>query len=255
MLNIPVRSEEESGFFIPSDEFFYAIKKENIPKGGEPKRQGWIGVNGFIPVSEEKAKIEGIELPAVMCDGVIPKHPAAEAGIKDTDIILEINGQKLERLANPAFTVQNFMRQIMKFQIGQKVELTVKSGAQKKKITLTVGPMPTLPPEAPRIYDQLLGMLLRERVPLDQYLMKGQASEKEGLIVIAIQKGSLADLYGLSGGDIVIAVNDQPVKTRDAYKAFGDGFFKNNQPVKLKIFRQNQELTIAILPPRQPSGG
>ncbi|MFB3893648.1 MAG: PDZ domain-containing protein [Phycisphaerae bacterium] len=254
-ITMPVRSDDETAFFTPSDEFFGSLKKENIPKAGEVKRLGWMGITSYLPVAEAVAKAQGFELPAVMCDEVIEKEPAALAGMKKSDIIIEVNGQKLEKLANPNMVVPNFMRQIIKFQVGQKVELTIMRGATKMKVNLTVSKIPKLPEEADKYVDRALGMLLRERVPLDQYLLPEKLRDKEGMIVIFVQKQTLADLYGLKPGDIVTHVNDQAVKNPAAYDAFAKDFFKAQppaqpQPVKLTIWREDKSISVTILPPR-----
>ena len=253
---LPLRGEDETSFFTPSSEIAPNLKK--IPAPGEPvRRLPWIGVNSFSAVNEETAKLETppIDLPAIMVDQVIPKEPADLAGLKDTDKILAINGKPLEKLGNPTFAVQNFMYQLMKFQIGETIELTIRrTGDPKPKtVKVGVGPMPKLPNEASRIYDQSLGMICRERVPLDQYLMKEPASKVDGLIIIALAKQGLAESYGIGAGDIVQRVNDQPIKSIADYQKIIDAI-KNQKPpaqsIKLTVWHDKQAMPYIIMLPR-----
>lgn len=250
-MNLALRGTEETSFFIPTDEFYYAIRKEAIPKEGEVRRPPWLGIGKVEAVSEETAKLRKIELPAIIVDQVIPNEPAAKVGVRDNDIILEVDGQKLEKLANPVFTVQNFMRQVMKYQMGQKVKLTILSGAEKKEVTLTVSPMPQLPDEANRLVDQNLGYVVREKVPLDQYLAKGAATSNDGLIVLMVSPKSPADDKGVAAGDLITHVNDQAVKTRDAYKAITEAAVKKGELIKLTLYHgENKQPVAVILTPR-----
>jgi serine protease Do len=253
-VNMALRGEEETSFFLPSDEFAYAIRKEAIPKEGEIRRPPWLGIGKFEAVNEDNAKLRKIELPAIIVGQVIKTEPAAKAGLQDDDIILEVDGQKFEKLANPSFAVQNFMRQITKYQMGQKVKLTVLSGTEKKDVTVTVGPMPQLPNEANRLFDQSLGFVIREKVPLDQYLTKTAAATNDGLIVLAVYQRSPADEKGITAGDLVTHINDQAVKTRDAYKMIAEASAKKGEPIKLTLFHGDGKQPISvILTPQKPA--
>jgi len=253
--NLYLRGVEETSFFVPSEEFVSVLKKENWPKVGEVRRLPWIGVNKFEPVNDDNAKLRGIkaeQLPAVIVDQVIPGEPGAKAGLKDNDIILEIDGKKFETLANPNLVVSNLMRQMMKYQMGQKVKLTVLSGADKKTIEVAVGPMPQLPNEAKQIPDQQLGMLLREKVPLDIHLLKGMASSQDGLLVLGVGQNSPAQQRGIAAGDLVTHVNDQAVRTCLSYKNLIEAAIKAKQDIRLTLYhgdsKQPQSVVFAIKP-------
>lgn len=253
-VNVPLRGQDETSFFLPSDEFAFALR--NVPKAGEMKRLPWTGAVGFEAVSEDNAKLKNIKLPAVIVNQVIPNQPAAQAGLKEGDIITAINGQPLEKLANPAFTVQNFQRELMKLQVGQKVEFTVLSGTTPGKVTITVGPTPTLPQEAPRLYDGTIGLLLRDKVDLDAFINKVPSANEKGLMVVAVADQSPAKAKGLSAGDLVVSVNDKPVRVVADYKVIADEMAKKGGDLKITFWsgasKQPVSVTVTPIRPAQP---
>lgn len=68
----------------------------------------------------------------VLSPGVIPKSPAAAAGLKDKDIILECDGVKIENGKTP----QDFMEDK---EVGDVLTLTVLRGTKKSMVKVTLG--------------------------------------------------------------------------------------------------------------------
>jgi serine protease Do len=73
-------------------------------------------------------KGEGTSAPAVT-----PGSPAAKAGIKEGDIILEVNGKKIN---------SDFSSLVRGKKVGDELELKVRSGTSEKEITLTLEQAP-----------------------------------------------------------------------------------------------------------------
>ena len=242
---LPLTGAEETAFFIPTAEIIKAVKKENIPTG--IRRSPWIGIGKFNPVTQDYAKLNGIELPAANIDQVIPKQPAAEAGLKDGDIITAVNGQKIEQLASPDLTIQNLQRELMKFPTGSVVTFTIVSTNQPAHdVKVTVGEMPKLPTEASQVQDPNLGIMFREKVPLDQWLMKGAAATQEGLVVVVVSKDGPAETAGIKVGELVTQVNEKAVKTRSAYTNAVQEALNKKEPINLTVLRNNVPVQIAL---------
>lgn len=64
-----------------------------------------------------------------------PKSPADKAGLADGDVIMAIDGQKIEDAAA-------LMRTVSALNIGDKIKLQVNRRGQTKELTLTLGKMP-----------------------------------------------------------------------------------------------------------------
>src|ERR1051326_4810684 len=94
----------------------------------------WLGVE-TREVTSEKAK--ELKLPAergVFIEKVLDDGPAAKAGLKDGDVVTEINGQRVEG------TVQ-FRRMIRETPAGRTLPLTVWRDGRSETINATLGKM------------------------------------------------------------------------------------------------------------------
>src|SRR5208282_5905258 len=92
----------------------------------------WLGVESQ-EVNSDKAK--ELKLPAergVLLEGIVPDSPAAKAGLKDNDVITEINGQRVEGASQ-------FRRMIHEIPSGRSVQFTVWRDGRAQTISVTLG--------------------------------------------------------------------------------------------------------------------
>ena len=119
------------GFAIPANAASTII--DQLIKYGETKR-GWLGVR-IQQVTKEMAAAVGLKEPTgAFIAGVSEGGPAEKGGIKESDIILEFDGQKIK-------TMRNLPRVVANTKPNKKV--AVKIWRDKKLITkrLTLGRM------------------------------------------------------------------------------------------------------------------
>ncbi len=92
----------------------------------------WLGVESQ-EVTSGKAK--ELKLPAergVLLGRIVPDSPAAKAGLKDNDVITEINGQRVEGEAQ-------FRRMIHEIPAGRSAQFTVWRDGKAQSINVTLG--------------------------------------------------------------------------------------------------------------------
>ncbi|MCD6304090.1 MAG: PDZ domain-containing protein [Planctomycetes bacterium] len=250
MVTMRLRNQQESAFFTPVEEFAHVLEKGKMPTGGKVARLPWMGINKFEAVGQELAAILNLKEPAVKIDQVIPNQPAAKAGLSNRDIIIAFNGQPLEKLATPDLTVRNFVRTLMRMSPGDTIKLKVISGRQTKDVSVTLAEMPTRPSEAKRYFNKALGLLVREKVMLDEYLDKSEAAKVPGLIVLGIVKASPAATAGLRGGDVITNVNNQPINTVSTFSQIVEKSLASSRsaPINFLVRRGNEAQVITVKP-------
>lgn len=128
------------GFAIPIN----TVKKtiESVQKSGRIVRP-WLGVR-YVPITPQLAEVNKLpvkygvliragqdtnELP------VIPGSPADKAGLLENDIILEINGKKLE-------DKESLAKEVSQFNVGDEITLKVLSKGKEKQAKVTLGEFP-----------------------------------------------------------------------------------------------------------------
>jgi serine protease Do len=123
---IPIASEG-IGFAIPIND---AIDVANeIIQTGEYKRPG-IGIQ-FFAITEQVSKEENIPIGAYVA-GVVPGGPADKAGMKEEDVIIALNGEKLE---NPDLLPD----MVQALDIGKPADFEVWRNGETLIITIQIG--------------------------------------------------------------------------------------------------------------------
>jgi len=235
------------GFAVPSNIARFVadelIKQKRV-------RRGWLGVGMTSLDDLRKAHRHGLEkgygqdlkkllakypeaLAGVLILEVKPDSPAERAGVKEHDIILEINNKKTEdsrKLRNFIATLApDSMAKALVWRKGKELKLSIRLGdrqvaksqeqGQKTKEYTKRWPF-EIPRRKPRLEDQpprlpktaKLGVFVE---PLSSQTAGefGYDENTEGLIIKYVQPGSLAQESGLEVGDIIISIDDQKIGT------------------------------------------
>lgn len=191
-------------------------------------------IRAFIDIAAKtggfKRGVIGVELETTG-EGVRVTHasdamPAAKAGIAEGDVILSIDGA-------PVTTVPDCLK-IIPFKAGEKVKLRVRHG--KDEADVEVGVVGEEPRRAARGEDSL-GV---DVMTLTGELKRLLGAEVEGVVVRRVLPGSAADAAGLKRYDIVTAIGETPVKTREDFaKALED--LKDGAYSTWMVWRDNVE--------------
>lgn len=248
---------EGVGFALPST---VAIGVYNsIVKNGHVIR-GSIGVQFREEISWNPVALRDLGAHnGVIIQVVEPGGPADKAGIKETDVITAVNGKQIHNgseLVDP----------IAQTPVGDKVRLTVIHDKQTRDVTVTVGDRNVIYPNtaakvqpvdadveaAPSSYGIHVAELTPERAR--RYRIPADA-QTQGVVVSDIDAASFGEDLQLVPGEVIIAINDSPVKNiADYQKAISA--LKPGQDVVFKVVRpatNNRtatELLAGVVPPK-----
>ena len=193
------------GFAIPIN-MATNIREQLVQHGSVTRGRIGVYIQDLTKDLAESFDIDqrnGILVAQVMADS-----PAENAGLKQGDVILELDGKKVDKVAN-------FRNQIALTRPGTEVELLVLREGKKKEIDVTIGAMETDQQGHPVSSNELpeLGMSLQTLTPelADQL---GYENES-GVVVTEIQAGSIAARAGIKRGDLIQEVNRQEVNDPD----------------------------------------
>ncbi len=82
-----------------------------------------------------------------------------------------------------------------------------------------------MPRDAARKHIQPLGMVIREKVPMDEYLDQTATAKEKGLYVVLVAPEGPAQKAGLKGepeSTLILQVNNKPVTTIAEFSAIVD---------------------------------
>ena len=194
------------GFAIPANMASKVVAQ--LKEKGRVVR-GRIGVSiPAVPLTDEdRDALKLKDKKGALVNDVTPGGPADKAGIKRYDVIVEVNGQKIEDPNDLRFKVADI-------QPGTKVGIKVIREGQEKTFNVTIEELEEAEPPAKETgSDKDLGFTVRELTPAiaRRYGLKTQ----RGLIISDVKDYSEAAKKGLSAGDIIIEINRQPVETAE----------------------------------------
>jgi serine protease Do len=120
------------GFAIPVN-LVKTLLPQLVAKG--TVEWGWLGVR-IDEITEENSRDYGLDTPrGVGIEGVLPGQPAAQAGLRAKDVILEIDGRKI---GSP----RELQRVIATTPVGTVVRVSLWRDGQPQALTVTVGRFP-----------------------------------------------------------------------------------------------------------------
>jgi serine protease Do len=220
------------GFAIPINLAKGVITQ--LKAGGEVTR-GWLGV-AIQDVNPEMADYYGIEgKKGVFVAEVFKGDPADAAGIKPKDIIVEVNGQKVD-------TTRQLTSLVANIPVGQSAKVKVIRDGQPKVFSVKVAKRDEAKtvarnePAPPDGRDEMMGMRLSALTP--EVAQRFGIRESTGVIVMEVQSGSAAEDAGVRAGDIIKEVNRQAVESVKDCKEALKKVPKDGQ-VSLFLYRKN----------------
>lgn len=201
------------GFAVPANMARAVL--DQIAKFGEVRR-GRLGIE-MADITPEIAKKLGVSsLAGVAIAAVEPGSPADQAGLRERDIVIAMNGRTLNSAAE-------LRARLGLTAVGQEVELRVIRGGEQRMVRVKIGAPQQMSAAEGRSVPQLAGMTVVEierGSPLYQRV--------QGLIVSTVAEGSAAWQAGFRAGDIIYAVNRRRVRTlaefQTALRTAGRGY-------------------------------
>jgi serine protease Do len=212
------------------------------------KKEGGVLESGWIGVYIDAADL------GVQVTRVVPDSPALEVGIRAGDTIVAID----ER---PLFQVEDFIQAVKWIGPEKNVSLTVERDKSRKNYDVVLGRTPVyqkpayewaldIPPAfhgAEQLSKQVsfrpVPSFQRRSIGIQVGPLTSQLAEffksptGKGLLVEAVETGSLAEQIGLKAGDVIILIDDITVKTSSDLSRIMNAF---QEPVFLSFVRDGK---------------
>ncbi len=206
-----LNTDESSVFQLASD---VAPWLTRVPADVSGRPISWLGAYGLQPMDPEVATFLKLgDQSGCVVSEVLEGSPAEAAGLKDRDIILEIDGQPLPRFKPDRVVVTYFDRELGKRQPGDTLALTVLRGTERVELKATLTDQPRLLREAERTYFEKLGFTAREFVYGDGVVRRVKLAGHKGVVAHFVKNSSPAGTAGLRVDDWILEVDGTEVKT------------------------------------------
>jgi serine protease Do len=230
---------------------------------------GWLGAR----IGEVTAdKVKELKLPAergVVLGKIVPDSPAAKAGLKESDVVTEINGQRVEG-------TEQFRRMVREIPAGRTAQFTVWRDGRAQAVEVTLGKaemrhgastfvapaapgsfsfqMPNMP-EMGTVFEGSPWTPSRTRLGIDAENLDGEfghffgAPDGEGILVRGVFPDTPAAKAGLKAGDVITSVNGERVRSVGELRSKITEK-QQEKTLKLGLIRNKAELSVSVeLPP------
>jgi Do/DeqQ family serine protease len=223
------------GFAIPVN--MVKVVVASAKSGGTTVKRPWLGAK-LQNVTPDIAEGLGLKRPAgALVATVSEKSPAARAGLKTGDLIVAIDGQTVED--------QNaFDYRFATKPLGGTAQIGVVRGGKELtlKIALEIAPETPRDEIVIRSRSPFMGMKIANISPALADELRISES-LEGVVVVDLEAGSLAQNLGFQKGDVIAAVNNEKVtRTRDLDRLAKE----QNRRWAITLVRGGQTITVQL---------
>jgi serine protease Do len=243
------------------------IEQDAVTVVMDGEGSSWLGVELHEVTSDSAKELKLSTERGVVLGKIVPDSPAAKAGLKEKDVVTEVNGQRVEGAVQ-------FRRMIHEIPAGRTAQLTIWRDGRAQTLSVTLGKtgerrqgfkmmapepgtftfrMPEIPEIPPMEWNG--GILLggHPRLGIDAEDLNGQlgtffgAPEGEGILVRDVNPGSPAEKAGVKAGDVITSFNGERIRTlgelREKLAAKHDD---KDKTVKLGVLRNKSEVSLTV---------
>jgi serine protease Do len=225
--------------------------------------RGYLGV-GVVELTDDRVKALNLrDMKGVEVKRVDESSPAARAGVKENDVILEVNGKGIDGIGQ-------FQTSIGETSPGTKVNLTIWRNGARQTVSATLDPRPNffafngpdffpggaLPPMPPMPSIPFNSANPFPTIPgaspvvgFEGEALNPQLAEyfgvKEGVLVRFVNAKTPAERAGLKAGDVVVKVNGTPVTNPREISGLVRAS-RNKKTIAFTVVRDKKEISLNV---------
>ncbi len=236
-----------------------------------PASHGYLGVGMATSITEARAaELKLKDSRGVLVTNVGADTPAAKAGLKESDVIIEFQGQPVEN-------AEQLQRLVRDTPPGHKVTLKIIRDGAPQTLSATLSARPIIaPPNSGEFHFQIppvppvpafpwndnssesgrwnfpapaISFGPRFTSGIDAESLTGQLADyfgvKKGVLVRSVIPGSPAEKAGMRAGDVLVRVGSTPIKTVQEF-TFRIVSRDASTPITLTVVRNHKELALTL---------
>ena len=239
------------GFAIPSNTVAKVVAQ--LRQYGQTRR-GWIGVNvqDLTDDIAEGLLAEGTH--GALVQGVSAGSPALLGGLRRGDIIVKFDGKDVaDDRVMQRFVIETQVGRtvaVNALRHGKPIVLNIKIASREEHENTVMAQSRVVAP--PRVQPTSLGLKLSALTPEMRARFRVPQA-LEGLVVVAVDRGTSASDNDIRPGDIIVEVGQEPVKTAQDLNAKIDVAKRAQRKVVLLTLSRGGEMSFRALklPERQ----
>ncbi|GAB4179176.1 MAG: hypothetical protein Kow00108_15140 [Calditrichia bacterium] len=217
------------GFAIPVSILRKVI--HDLQKFGKVRR-GFLGIS-LLPLSREKAKEAGLDKPnGVLVAGVQPGMPAEKAGLREGDIIVQINDRKVN-------APNELQTTVLQYDPGEEINVTFIRNGKTRRISVPLKEIeiPVAERETRNRPEQPVSLELKDLGLMVRNLSTDEYKSYNTVYGIIIEKSENQEKFPEKS--VILEINGHHVFSVDRFKRLYDNFKKDSDSLtfvlKMKV--------------------
>lgn len=240
------------GFAIPAQTANTIVQQ--ILRNGRVTR-GWIGVS-IQGLDDDLARSLGLEdTRGALVGSVVADGPAARGGLQQGDVILSLNGNRIE-------DNRDLTQRIGATGVGDTARVEILRGGQRRTLNVRLGerpseqqlaadnstpsaPTPDVGPQGAGVAQSSLGVSVRPLTQADRTRFELGANAG-GLVITSVLPSSDAASKFIQPGDVILQAGGRAVRTPQELATAADAARRANRPLLLQIDGQAGRRFVAV---------
>lgn len=228
------------GFAIPVN-----MVKAMLPDLNEKGRyaRSWIGIR-IQPLNEALASSYGLtRTEGALISQVVPGGPAARSGLHEGDVVLEFDGKVIQQSSDlPLYASMAG--------VGKKVAVGIWRNEKRLELEITMSAFPSQQEkplaQAPIEPSPKFGIVIKDITP--QLRQRFNLNDVDGVVVVQVEEGSIAERSGVQPGDVIHGVNGRDITRARQFVEIAKR--ADQRLLRVKIGRGGGRMFIALGKPR-----
>jgi serine protease Do len=206
------------GFAIPIERALRVA--DEIIKSASVRR-AWVGLDVEGAAAMRNWKSQG----GVVVASVTPEGPAARAGLKQGDVLVEANGRQLRNYLD-------WEAVKLDLHVGDGVDLSVRSGGGTVRRRIVTGDLPTVTAEKVTVLQDLQLINVTPQIQAERSIRSDR-----GALIFRISP-QVSRATGLREGDVIVGVNRSAVRSAEQVEDLLN--VRSGQVIRVYVEREGQ---------------
>lgn len=200
--------------------------------------RGWLGVM-IQPVSRDLAESFGMEeAEGALIADLDPEGPAAKGGLQAGDVILEVNGETVDRSSS-------LPRLIGRVAPGNEVDLLLMRDGEERNESVELGSWPNAEQASVSSSSSDSQVRLGVSVTEIDQETREQLNLQSGVIVREVAPDSVAARAGLRAGDVLVSLDHRSLTSPEELRRIVEDL-PTDRAIPLRLYRDGRSLFVAL---------
>lgn len=206
------------GFAIPIERAV-RVADEIIKRGS--MRRAWVGLEVEGAGAMREWKSQG----GVVVSSVTPDGPAARAGLRKSDVLIEANGRRLRNYLD-------WEAVKLDLHVSDAVQVAVRSGSGSTTRRIVTGDLPTVTAEKITVLQDLQLINVTPAIQAERLIRSSQ-----GALIFRLSP-QVSRATGLQPGDVILAIDRSPVRNASEVSSLLN--IRPGQVIRIYVEREGQ---------------